>query len=119
MTSLLPESLPGNMPDNSILGTVLGLRKELPEASVSLVSKDINLRIKAAILGIHAEDYHNDQTLDDIDLLYSGITPLCDDFWDQFESLHYLGRSAKPYPKTIENFNYARWTRNKNRMHRQ
>jgi len=83
MTSLLPESLPGNMPDNSILGTVLGLRKELPEASVSLVSKDINLRIKAAILGIHAEDYHNDQTLDDIDLLYSGITPLGDDFWDQ------------------------------------
>lgn len=83
MTSLLPESLPGDMPDNSILGTVLALQKEKSDTSVSLVSKDINLRIKASVLGIQAEDYHNDQALDDIDLLYSGSSTLAEDFWEQ------------------------------------
>ncbi|HBA64940.1 MAG TPA: phosphate starvation-inducible protein PhoH, partial [Methylococcaceae bacterium] len=42
----------------------------------------INMRIKAAALGLHAEDYHNDQTLDDIDLLYRGSALLENDFWD-------------------------------------
>ena len=74
MSSTLPESLPGDMPDNSILATVLTLIKEQPESSVVLVSKDINLRIKATILGIQAEDYYNDQVLDDIDLLYTGMS---------------------------------------------
>ncbi|MDH3590208.1 MAG: PIN domain-containing protein, partial [Gammaproteobacteria bacterium] len=51
---LLPEDLPGNRPDNAILGNTLALQKE-HEVEVTLVSKDINLRIKAAVLGIHAE----------------------------------------------------------------
>jgi len=46
------------------------------------VSKDINLRIKAAVIGIHAEDYHNDQVLDDVNLLYSGEAELSADFWE-------------------------------------
>jgi PhoH-like ATPase len=83
MTSLLPESLPGDMPDNSILATVLTLIKEQPDSQVVLVSKDINLRIKATILGIQAEDYHNDQVLDDIDLLYPGMTTVAVDFWER------------------------------------
>ncbi|MFA6052825.1 MAG: PhoH family protein [Methylobacter sp.] len=81
MTALLPESMPGNLPDNSILSVVLALTKELPDINVILVSKDINMRIKAATLELPAEDYHNDQTLDDIDLLYSGAMALEDDFW--------------------------------------
>ena len=36
-----------------------------------LVSKDINMRIKATTLGIPAEDYFNDKVLDDTDMLYS------------------------------------------------
>jgi len=83
MTALLPESMPGNIADNSILSIVLALTKELPEINVILVSKDINMRIKAATLELTAEDYHNDQTLDDIDLLYSGATALDRDFWDE------------------------------------
>ncbi|MGH8559023.1 MAG: PhoH family protein [Methylococcales bacterium] len=83
MASPLPESLPGAMPDNSILATVLTLIKEQPESQVILVSKDINLRIKATILGIQAEDYQNDQVLDDIDLLYAGMTTLSEDFWER------------------------------------
>ncbi|MGZ8158699.1 MAG: PhoH family protein [Methylobacter sp.] len=81
MTALLPESMPGNLADNSILSVVLALTKELPDTHVILVSKDINMRIKAATLELLAEDYHNDQTLDDIDLLYSGAMALEKDFW--------------------------------------
>lgn len=81
MTALLPESMPGSLADNSILSIVLALTKELPDTTVILVSKDINMRIKAATLELLAEDYHNDQTLDDIDLLYSGSMALEKDFW--------------------------------------
>ncbi|NJM11590.1 MAG: PhoH family protein [Synechococcaceae cyanobacterium SM1_2_3] len=77
-----PANLPGNTPDNDILSMVLTLQQDQPQAQITLVSKDINLRIKAAILGIHAEDYYNDQTLDDVNLLYSGARELAADFWD-------------------------------------
>jgi len=83
MTALLPASMPGTLADNSILRIVLALTKELPGIHIILVSKDINMRIKAATLDLLAEDYHNDQTLDDIDLLYSGATGLDSDFWDE------------------------------------
>ncbi|QSA97020.1 PhoH family protein [Methylococcus sp. EFPC2] len=81
MTSVLPESLPGGVADNSILATVLALAKEYPDTQVVLVSKDINMRIKASVLGLRAEDYHSDQVLDDINLLYSGAAELPLDFW--------------------------------------
>ncbi len=77
----LPEILPGNKPDNSILLTALGLHTQHPARQITLVSKDINLRIKAAIVGVHTEDYNNDQVLDDLDLLYSGYSELPADFW--------------------------------------
>ncbi len=77
----LPEMLPGNKPDNSILLTTLALQTQYPERQVTLVSKDINLRIKAAIVGVHTEDYHNDQVLEDLDLLYRGYAELDKDFW--------------------------------------
>ena len=83
MTALLPESMPGNIVDNAILRIVLALTKELPNTTIILVSKDINMRIKAATLELTAEDYHNDQTLEDIDLLYSGASALENDFWDE------------------------------------
>ncbi len=83
LSHLLPADLPGQIADNSILSTVLALSKEFPEVNVILVSKDINMRIKAAALQINAEDYHNDQAIDDIDLLYSGWMALESDFWEQ------------------------------------
>lgn len=83
MTALLPESMPGNIVDNAILKIVLALTKELPNTKITLVSKDINMRIKAATLEVTAEDYHNDQTLEDIDLLYSGASALDSDFWNE------------------------------------
>lgn len=78
----LPAELPGNIPDNTILAAILALRDN-EKHDVTLVSKDINLRIKAAVLGIHAEDYYDDQVLQDTDVLYPGIEQLPDDFWDK------------------------------------
>jgi len=77
----LPVALPGNNPDNAILGVVQALQARYPERTVIVVSKDINLRIKAAVLGIPAEDYSSDQVLDDVDLLYTGVEHLAEDFW--------------------------------------
>ncbi|WAC63522.1 PhoH family protein [Pseudoxanthomonas sp. SL93] len=68
-------------PDNKILASVLELREEHPEVPVILVSKDINLRIKASISGLVAEDYENDRALDDFSLLYTGALQLPEDFW--------------------------------------
>src|SRR4029077_20880434 len=79
----LPEGLPGTATDNTILAATLVLQEEHPEARVILVSKDINLRIKAAVLGVHAEDYYSDKTLEDSDVLYSGIAALPNDFWER------------------------------------
>ncbi len=52
-------------------------------AEVVLVSKDINMRVKARALGLPAEDYQNDKALDDGDLLYTGALALPADFWTQ------------------------------------
>ena len=69
--------------DNLILAAVIELRDQNPGRSVILVTKDINLRIKAKIYGIDAEDYENDRALDDFALLYTGSTQLPEDFWDR------------------------------------
>jgi PhoH-like ATPase len=82
LADLLPDTLPGSRPDNTLLANTLALVRAHPRAQVTLVSKDINLRIKAAVLGIHAEDYYNDRTLADIDVLYTGAEELPEDFWD-------------------------------------
>lgn len=79
----LPKTLPVGKADNQILGVVFALSKLHPDKEVALVSKDINMRIKARALGLHAEDYFNDQVLEDRDLLYSGILELGSDFWDK------------------------------------
>ncbi|WP_181458992.1 PhoH family protein [Herbaspirillum rubrisubalbicans] len=77
----LPEGLPEGKADNQILGVVRALDQQYPERPVVLVSKDINMRLKARAIGLPAEDYFNDHVLEDTDLLYSGIQQLPDDFW--------------------------------------
>ncbi len=83
LANILPDSLPGSGNDNAILAQTLALQKERGDVRVILVSKDINLRIKAAVLGVHAEDYYSDKTLEDTDVLYSGMTALPADFWER------------------------------------
>lgn len=76
-------NLPAGKADNQILAVVQGLRKVHPNREVILVSKDINMRIKAKALGFLAEDYENDKALDDDELLYSGSLALPADFWSK------------------------------------
>ncbi len=77
----LPISLPQGKADNQILGVVDALRKEYAPREVVLVSKDINMRVKARALGLATDDYQNDKVLEDGDLLYSGSLALPADFW--------------------------------------
>ena len=79
----LPETLAAGKADNQILGVVQALQRKFAERQVVLVSKDINMRIKARALGLRAEDYHNDQVIDDLDLLYGGTLALSADFWER------------------------------------
>jgi PhoH-like ATPase len=79
----LPMGLPQGKADNQILGVVQALRTQQPGRDVVLVSKDINMRIKARALGLPAEDYFNDKTLEDGDLLYTGVLGLPADFWER------------------------------------
>ncbi len=80
-TQALPEGLPEGKGDNLILAVVSELQKTRKGQEVVLVSKDINMRIKARALGLPAEDYFNDQVLEDRDLMYSGVMSLSADFW--------------------------------------
>ena len=82
VTPIQPNALPGQNVDNTILATALALQKSDTTREVIIVSKDINLRIKAGILGIPAEDYYTDQVLDDVTLLHSGLHSLDNQFWD-------------------------------------
>ena len=97
LTSGLPDNLPGHGADNAILANTAALQREHPKALVTLVSKDINLRIKAAIIGVHAEDYYSDRTIEDADLLATGVEELPANFWEKssrnLESWHEGGRS--------------------------
>jgi PhoH-like ATPase len=79
--SKLPIELPLGKADNAILNVVHALQLEHAKREVILVSKDINMRLKARSLGLPAEDYLNDHVLDDSDLLYDGVMPLPENFW--------------------------------------
>jgi PhoH-like ATPase len=81
LESNLPTSLPQGKADNQILGVVDALAKQYAPREVVLVSKDINMRVKARALGLATDDYQSDKTLEDGDLLYSGSMALPPDFW--------------------------------------
>jgi PhoH-like ATPase len=87
-TEAINNPLPARLPtgtgkaDNQIIGVVMHLQEVHPKRQVILVSKDINMRIKARAVGLAAEDYFNDKVLEDTDLLYSGTRALPTDFWD-------------------------------------
>ncbi|GIX26458.1 PhoH family protein [Pelomicrobium sp. G1] len=79
----VPPTLASGKADNQILAVVMHLHQLHPKRQVILVSKDINMRIKARALGLAAEDYFSDKVLEDTDLLFSGVRELPADFWDK------------------------------------
>ncbi|WP_338849726.1 PhoH family protein [Massilia sp. W12] len=99
-----PLGLPAGKADNQILSVVRALEGDFPGRAIVLVSKDINMRIKARALGLPAEDYFNDHVLEDTDLLYSGIVALPEDFWAKH------GKNMESWSKN-ENGAAATWYR--------
>jgi len=93
----------GSFADNEILSSALALQKADGERQIILVSKDINLRIKAAILGVQAEDYYNDRALDDLSLLYRGIRCHGADFWEAYPDLESWNEGGR----TFYRFNFV------------
>ncbi len=95
--SSLPAALEIAGTDNALLGITRDLEKHHPSNDVILVTKDINLRIKAHALHIQCEDYTSDQVVEDADLLHTGTTCLAADFWDdhgkEMESWQEQGRT--------------------------
>ena len=79
----LPSTLPAGKADNQILGVVRALQDMHPGRDVVLVSKDINMRVKARALGLPTEDYTSDKVLEDTDILYTGSLALPVSFWDR------------------------------------
>ena len=97
ITGTLPKFLSEGRGDNAILAVLKHLESAQPARQVILVSKDINMRIKARAMGSMAEDYFNDKVLEDTELLYTGTRELPADFWDthgkDIESWQENGRS--------------------------
>src|SRR5690606_341228 len=75
--------LPDTINDNRIINQLLDLGQRRPELDVVLVSKDINMRLKARACGIAAEDYQTDQLVDDVSLLSRGYHSLSGSFWER------------------------------------
>ena len=87
----------GSFADNQILSTALALKESRADTEIILVSKDINLRIKAAILNIQAEDYYNDKALDDLSLLYRGLRVHEEKFWEAYPELESWNESGRAF----------------------
>lgn len=83
--------------DNQILSVVMFLRQRFSDRQVILVTKDINMRIKSAALGIISQDYLNDKVLEAVDQRYTGTVELLEDFWNRHTEMVHSngGRDAR------------------------
>ncbi|HLV78030.1 MAG TPA: PhoH family protein [Marinobacter sp.] len=88
-------SLPQHLNDNKIINTLASLQAQHESRDIILVSKDINMRLKARGFGVEAQDYHNDQLLDDIDLLPKGYLEFPDSFWDNIDKVETIQREGR------------------------
>lgn len=80
--------LPGGENDNRIINAAVYLQRERPNFTVVLVTKDINMRLKAKGAGLkHVEDYKTDQLIDDIRFLTKGYVETEGDFWQKVTSV--------------------------------
>lgn len=108
----LPTNLPGQRSDNAILSAALAQQSASPEVSVVLVSKDINLRIKARVLGLRSEDYLDDRVLDDVNLLHSGVESYPTDYWRCDANIPKSWRDGQDTYYTVTGENVASWSPN-------
>ena len=71
----IPEAL-DNRADNKIIATALYLVNKHKSKTVTVITKDINLRVKCDALGIRAEDYYKDHIKLDHEKTYTGVAAL-------------------------------------------
>jgi len=77
-----------NENDNRIINAALHIQKKNPNKKIVLVTKDINMRLKAKGAGLaHVEDYRTDQLIDDIKFLTKGYHQFTGDFWQEIEAV--------------------------------
>lgn len=86
--------LPDTQNDNRIINSLVNLQTIHKNKQVILVSKDINMRLKARGFGVEAQDYHNDQLVDDVDLLPKGYTEYRNSFWEAVEKVETIQREG-------------------------
>lgn len=76
-----------NENDNRIINAALYIQKKSPDKKIVLVTKDINMRLKAKGAGLaHVEDYRTDQLIDDIQFLTKGYHKFAGDFWQHIKT---------------------------------
>ncbi|HEX8587847.1 PhoH family protein [Pseudomonas sp.] len=75
--------LPDNLNDNIIINQLIDLHALKKDTRIVLVTKDINMRLKARACGIEAEDYSTDQLVDDVSMLSRGYHTMTGSFWDR------------------------------------
>ena len=98
-------SLSFNENDNRIINAALHIQKQQSPVKVVLVTKDINMRLKAKGAGLnHVEDYRTDQLVDDIQFLTKGYHQFSGDFWQQIKSCEseVSGRNTTHYVEGAE-----------------
>lgn len=97
--NLLPSEMDPKIADNRILAIALFIQKHDSNPTI-LITKDINLRIKADALGLSAESYENDKV--DFETLFSGHT----EFIDQLKANQFVTRNddgaIRRYDKTLD-----------------
>ncbi|WP_246065525.1 PhoH family protein [Hydrocarboniclastica marina] len=86
--------LPDDLNDNRIINSLADLQARYRNRQIILVSKDINMRLKARGFGVEAEDYQNDQLVDDIDMLPVGYVEYAGSFWDSIEKVETIQREG-------------------------
>jgi PhoH-like ATPase len=91
----IQDSFPENTPDHRILAIAHHVYKKNPKRSVILISKDINLRMKAKSIGVLAQDYENDK-VQNIDELYKTVTVI-DDVKSKFINSLYEDFNGVPF----------------------
>ncbi len=106
--------LSNELNDNKIINQLVTLQAADINTKVVLVTKDINMRLKARACGLAAEDYHNDQLVSDIKQLSKGYLDVGGSFWDRVarvdtvhgvgETLHFIPRPAIEEPLFINQF---------------
>ncbi|MFT4763682.1 MAG: PhoH-like ATPase [Oleispira sp.] len=94
--------LPTNLNDNKIINSLVKLQQNNPERDVTLITKDINMRLKARGCGIAAQDYYNDQLLSDVDLLEQGFHALTGSFWQEQHQVETFHDATGTYHKVLK-----------------